>query len=227
MSGGGIVERVPSFQAERTPSEWERAFLAEQAQAMGGVESMAVASDQSFNTERTPSEWERAFHAEQAAAMGEEAPLRSNSFSQMSPEDLEKEFMRQMMECMGGVGMGGGSFAQSSQSPQRSPRRGVSSARTGSEGSSSSSVRQRPSSASPLSPSSFLVEHRPVLRTLEFCSAPAAATGVTGVTGVTGSAVLTDEAAGFDVIEEGARARQVGSQKINRLFGPRQGDARG
>ena len=72
---GGVVERVPSFQAERTPSEWERAFLADQAEAMGGEEN--VTRGQSFDANRTPSEWERAFLAEQAAAMSE-APVRAS-----------------------------------------------------------------------------------------------------------------------------------------------------
>jgi hypothetical protein len=95
MSKDSLVERVPSFQAERTPSDWERAFLAERAQAEGGGGEESFARIPSFNAERTPSEWERAFQAEQAEAM-ERGPDRVQSISQMSPEDLEKEFMRQM-----------------------------------------------------------------------------------------------------------------------------------
>ncbi len=124
-----VLDRVPSFEINRSPSEWEKAFTAEQEVIMGGQEHFKRV--ESFPVDRTPSEWERAFLAEQQAAMGEskppagkeavdrtlsewerafeqdraaalaEAPSRADSFSKLSPEELEKQFMVQMVEAMG------------------------------------------------------------------------------------------------------------------------------
>ena len=105
------VEQPPTFAAERTPSEWEAAFLAEQASVMGGSEQESFNKEASFQAERTPSEWERAVLAEQASVKVEPslsqtktapgAPARADSFANLSPEELEKQFMAQMAEAMG------------------------------------------------------------------------------------------------------------------------------
>jgi hypothetical protein len=91
------AKRAPSFAVDRTPSEWEKAFLLEQAKVMGGTQNPN--QEEAFTADRTPSQWERAFEEERGTVMG--APARVESISKMSPEDLEKQFMAEMMATMG------------------------------------------------------------------------------------------------------------------------------
>jgi hypothetical protein len=105
--------QLPTYRADRTPSEWEAAFMAEQARVMGGSDSDQESSTESFQAERTPSEWERAFFAEKTSAMNAcdsddsqagatpEAPSRADSFGNLSAEELERRFMAEMAEAMG------------------------------------------------------------------------------------------------------------------------------
>jgi len=107
-----MFARAPSFQPERTPSEWERAFLAEEAVVLrGGAQDVAEEGFNrvgSFNVQRTPSEWEQAFTQEQVtaiegdAARCEQPPGLIDTYANLSPEEVEKQFMAQMAEAMGG-----------------------------------------------------------------------------------------------------------------------------
>jgi hypothetical protein len=103
----------PTYRADRTPSEWEAAFMAEQARVMGGSDQESFNKTESFQAERTPSECGRACLAEKTSAMKvfdsdgsqagakPEAPSRADSFGNLSAEELERQFMAEMAEAMG------------------------------------------------------------------------------------------------------------------------------
>ena len=73
----GPFKRVESFEAVRTPSEWERAFMLEQSAAMEGSSGSAV-------------------------SVTLPPPQRAESISNLQPDELEKLFMAQMAAAMGG-----------------------------------------------------------------------------------------------------------------------------
>lgn len=94
----------PTYRADQTPSEWEAAFVAEQARVMGGSDQESFNKTESFQAERT-------CLAEKTSAMNvcddsqagstPDAPSRADSFGNLSAEELERQFMAEMAEAMG------------------------------------------------------------------------------------------------------------------------------